>query len=350
MASDAGPGAQRVASHSITSRVFHEVWASDLDDQFDALLAAVERAAHTGAVVALDMEFPGFLQKEPRWSARGPRYQALRENVDRLWPIQMGVAVASGDGRFCGVWCFNLHFDAEVDAHSEPSLDFLHTAGIDFPRHRSEGIEATALGRRLACSRLFGRHWRAPWWLTFSGAYDLGYLLKLLTSGRPLPQDPAVFDRALDVYCPHRHDLRHQLPHGSLESLGRQLGVRRYGRAHQAGSDALLTLELYLHLARVSFLQNSLAKAWGPWHPHTWPAWSQYRRWEEWELYQAAPWPDPWALPPAPPLVPWASPTDSYVSQGGRLDRLHEPSSERFYPRSQTFGNSVQGRLWPIVV
>lgn len=316
MASDAGLGTQRAFPRTSSSHVFHEVWASNLDDQFDALIAAIERAADAGAVVAIDMEFPGFLQKEPRSSARGPRYQALRENVDSLWPIQMGVAVAGADGHFCGVWCFNLHFDAEVDAHSEPSLDFLHTAGIDFPRHRTEGIEAAALGRRLACSRLFGRHWRAPWWITFSGAYDLGYLLKLLTSGRPLPQEPADFDRALEVYCPHRHDLRHDLPHGSLESLGRQLGVRRYGRAHNAASDALLTLELYQHVTKTSYVQSSLAKAWGHWHQHSWAAWSAYRRWEEWEQYQA--WPDPWALPPSLPFAPWASPADAQATHGRR--------------------------------
>jgi len=325
MASDAWPASSQAASLFRSARSFHEVWASNLDDEFDALLAAVEKVADAGAVVGLDMEFPGFLQKEPRWSARGPRYQALRENVDRLWPIQMGIAVAGTDGRFCGVWCFNLRFDAEVDAHSEPSLDFLHTAGIDFPRHRSEGIEAAALGRRLACSRLFGRHWRAPWWLTFSGAYDLGYLLKLLTSGRPLPEEPSDFEKALKVFCPRRHDLRQQLPQGSLESLARQHGVRRHGRAHNAGSDALLTLELYLHLARNGLEDAALAKAWGPWLHHAWAAWSAYRRWEQWEFYRGGSWPDPWAVPPVLPFVPsWTTATR------GQMPRV-PPSSGGVY-------------------
>lgn len=38
------------------------------------------------------------------------------------------------------------------------------------------------------------------------------------------------------------------LPTGSLEMLGRQHGVKRWGSAHTAGSDALLTLDLFVLL------------------------------------------------------------------------------------------------------
>merc|ERR1711959_446883 len=38
------------------------------------------------------------------------------------------------------------------------------------------------------------------------------------------------------------------LPNGSLEVLGRKHGVKRWGSAHTAGSDALLTLELFILL------------------------------------------------------------------------------------------------------
>jgi len=230
------------------SRELHEVWMGNLNEEFNSLLAAVSRAGGPEAILALDMEFPGFPCEDPRFSSPEVHYQALRCNIDQLWPIQLGIAVASAKGVNHGVWTFNIRFDADVDAHTEESMAFLRAAGIDFPRHRTEGIDALALGRRLVNSSLVGPHGCAPCWLTFSGSYDWGYLLKLVTLGRVLPKLPGTFDKVISAYCPKRRELRDLLPNGSLEALGRKHGVKRWGCAHTAGSDALLTLELYMLL------------------------------------------------------------------------------------------------------
>jgi CCR4-NOT transcription complex subunit 7/8 len=233
-----------------------DVWAWNFDQEFDALLAAVANSSGTSAVLALDMEFPGFLREERRTDAQAQRYQALRENVDFMWPIQLGVAVSSASGTLKGAWTFNLRFDAEKD-HSSPSgMAFLRRVGVNFARHRGEGIPPAMIGRRLASSSLVGWHRQAPWWLTFSGSYDLGFLLKLLSCGRPLPGEASSFDKALSVVCPWRHELRDQLPKGSLEALGKQHGIIRRGQAHTAGSDALLTLELFMQLEYTAYLQK----------------------------------------------------------------------------------------------
>jgi len=229
-----------------SSRELHEVWEANFDKEFASLLGAVFRAGGPEATLALDMEFPGFPCADPQNSGHAEHHQALCRNIDQLWPIQLGVAVVGSDGVHRGVWTFNLHFDAGVDAHTEESLAFLRRAGVDFPRHKTEGIDALELGRRLASSSLVGG--RAPCWLTFCGSYDWGYLLKLLTLGRPLPGDPSTFENVLSVYCPRRRELRDFLPKGSLEMLGRRHGVKRWGVAHTAGSDALLTLELFMLL------------------------------------------------------------------------------------------------------
>lgn len=312
----------------------HEVWAWNLEQEFGNLLAAATGDASGGAILALDMEFPGFLRQEPRTGARAARYQALRENVDRLRPIQLGAAVAGADGNIRGVWSFNLQFDVDVDAQNPSSVAFLRAAGIDFPRHREEGIESATLGRRLASSVLVGQSGRAPWWVTFSGAYDLGYLLKMLTSGRPLPRDFSAFDCALGAFCPKRHELREELPHGSLDNLAKKLGVQRYGTAHTAGSDALLTLELFLRVVPVKGRwtswgppQNNHMTSWepqaDPWyhnhhhhhhqHQHSWDMAANWEvaRWETnpWAFspYQthvpAPPWPQA-PVSPAPPPIP----------------------------------------------
>mmetsp|Transcript_36238 Transcript_36238/g.91212 ORF Transcript_36238/g.91212 Transcript_36238/m.91212 type:complete len:341 (-) Transcript_36238:186-1208(-) len=231
----------------------HDVWAWNFDVEFGALLAT---ASAGSVILAFDVEFPGFIRQEPRTGARAVRYQVLRENVDRLRPIQLGVALAGLDGEPLGVWSFNLKFDVDVDLHSAKSVAFLRAAGIDFPRHAAEGIEASVLGQRLAASDLVGWHARAPWWVTFAGFYDFGYLLRMLTREK-LPQNFGGFDVTLSTYCPRRHELRDELPHGSLDSLARKHGLQRRGLAHTAGSDALLTLELFLTVAGTKFEMQS---------------------------------------------------------------------------------------------
>lgn len=228
--------------------VFHEVWENNFEMQFEALLHAVTAAGGCDAIVAMDMEFPGFPCNDPQFSPPAVHHQALRCNVDQLWPIQVGVAVMGADGMQHGVWTFNLRFDPAVDTHTEESLTFLCRAGLDIPRHRTEGISALELGCKLAHSSLIGPHGLAPCWLTFSGSYDWAYLLKLVTLGKPLPSVASSYEKALAVHCPKRHELRDFLPEakGSLEALGRMHGVKRSGKAHTAGSDALLTAELFL--------------------------------------------------------------------------------------------------------
>jgi len=156
------------------------------------------------------------------------------------------MGVVGANGQLFGVWTFNLYFDANVHAHTAESLAFLQRAGINFPRHAAEGIDVLALGQRLAVSSLVGPHGRTPCWLTFSGSYDWAYLLKMITLGRALPSLPNTFDKVLSYYCPKRYELRDLLPSGSLEVLGQSHGVKRWGCAHTAGSDALLTAELFV--------------------------------------------------------------------------------------------------------
>jgi len=224
-------------------RQVRDVWAWSLQSEFLALLAAL-RAAGPGATVALDTEFPGALD-EAAWKASSPdvRYNAMKASVDLLSPIQVGLALASADGRLLGAWTFNLLYDLRQDLHTDAAVNFLSAAGIDFPRHAAEGIDRQILGNLLARSPLVGA--ASPRWLTFSGLYDLGYLLKLLIPD-PLPCNVSAFDDALAKFCPQNLELRDWLPHGSLERLAKDYGVSRQGQAHTAGSDALVTLKLFL--------------------------------------------------------------------------------------------------------
>mmetsp|Transcript_63438 Transcript_63438/g.112787 ORF Transcript_63438/g.112787 Transcript_63438/m.112787 type:complete len:463 (-) Transcript_63438:100-1488(-) len=230
-----------------SNREIVDVWSWNFDAAFSELLAAVSSCGDD-AILALDTEFPGFLREEKQHATRSARYAALRQNCDNLRPIQLGVSLAGADGVLCGTWCFNLLFDVAVDLHTEESIGFLVAAGLNFPRHSQEGIEPAVFGRRLASSPLVGRCSR-PWWVTFQGSYDFGYILRLITNWR-LPKDLNAYEDMRSSFFPQRYELRDEIPKGSLDSLIRENGVERQGSPHTAGSDALATLELFLQVRR----------------------------------------------------------------------------------------------------
>jgi len=268
----------------------HEVWAWNLDSEFDALEKAVDEE---GIILALDTEFPGFLRQEQSWIKKdgSEHYRVVRENVDTMRLIQLGLAVAGADGAHRGAWSFNMSFNVAVDMYSVSSVELLKSAGINFERHAAEGIEADVLGRKLVNSSIVGRFGSAFWnsvplWVTFSGDYDLGFLLKLLSGGQRLPPTPFAFDGRMRAFIPRHLDLRHHLPHGSLDRLATAFGIRRFGTAHNAGSDALLTLGLYLHFWSVN---GSRVETWPnwcneePWGFNPYASWDGgcYNEWED---------------------------------------------------------------------
>lgn len=89
-------------------------------------------------------------------------------------------------------------------------------------------------------------------WIVFHGSYDFGYCLKLL-SGEPLPQAVTDFFNISKLYFPKIHDIKHitnptNRIYGGLNKMASILGVKRTGTKHQAGSDSLITLNVYKSL------------------------------------------------------------------------------------------------------
>jgi len=247
---------------SSSGLLLHDVWSWNFQYEWEAFMSllAGKGQQERPMMVALDTEFPGFLLEDHPFAPRSARYTALRENVDYLWPIQFGLAVADGAGAPLGAWTFNLSFNLATSLYSEDSVRFLQAAGVDFPRHAVEGIEPSTLAWKLSRSPLVGSHSESPEWVTFSGWYDWGYLLKLVT-GNPMPYDIAAFDEMLSSLCPTRKELRDLLPRGSLDALLGSHGLKRVGPAHTAGSDALATLELFLHVRNEEVALAALADA-----------------------------------------------------------------------------------------
>jgi hypothetical protein len=147
-------------------------------------------------------------------------------------------------------WQFNLKFDVNYEKSSQESIDLLTHSGIDFQRLATHGIDIQHFGEYLITSGLLLNDELN--WISFHGIYDFAYLLKVLT-GLPLPESEVIFFDSLKIYFPHYYDIRYLVRFyenfkGSLSKLGQELKLNRIGIQHQAGSDSILTSEIFFKL------------------------------------------------------------------------------------------------------
>ena len=226
-----------------------EVWAENLEKEFALIREVVDDYPY----VAMDTEFPGIVLRPVGSFKSGCdyHYQTLKENVDMLKLIQLGLTFSDelgnlpkcGTDRYC-IWQFNFReFNVEEDVFANDSIELLRQSGIDFKKNCERGISVRRFGELLMSSGVVlnnGVHW-----VTFHSGYDFGYLLKLLTC-RHLPETQVEFFTLINAYFPTVYDIKHLMKfcnslHGGLNKLAELLEVERVGVSHQAGSDSLLT-------------------------------------------------------------------------------------------------------------
>ena len=86
-------------------------------------------------------------------------------------------------------------------------------------------------------------------WLSFQGAYDFSYLLKLLL-GTKLPDKEDDFIQLLNIYFINYYDIRilikgnDNLQRG-LNRLADQLDVNGERKIHQTGIDSVVTINVF---------------------------------------------------------------------------------------------------------
>ncbi|CAM0875460.1 unnamed protein product [Alopecurus aequalis] len=175
---------------------FRSVWADNFDAQSQFLLHQVAPHARH---VALNVQYPGCVVhgdgRNHHALTLQERYQVIRDNVNLLKPLQVGIAVCTDDGRRF-TWEFNLaefNIASDEDKKDHESIAYLTGCGVDFGRLPTAGIPAIRLRCLLRDSGLF----RAPLsWATFSGAYHVAYFVSIM-SGEKLPDGVDDFMRAV---------------------------------------------------------------------------------------------------------------------------------------------------------
>ncbi|KQK20708.1 hypothetical protein BRADI_1g56180v3 [Brachypodium distachyon] len=264
-------GTRRPGSVAVRS-----VWAHNLEEE----LALISSLLPRFRCAAVDTEFPGTVYRPtvPAYALTPEkRHALLKANVDALHLIQLGLTLFDSSGRLpqlqnrtktqYAVWEFNFReFDVRRDRHAPESIALLRAKGVDLRRTREEGLDAAQFGPRLR--KLLRAGLGAAGLVTFSGAYDVAYLVKMmLGTGYRLPASPEAFQGVVRAMLRKRlYDVKEMARRcgsaggdlrGGLDSLAAKLGVpRAVGEAHQAGSDSLLTCQAFIEIKERFFAND----------------------------------------------------------------------------------------------
>ncbi|KAI5412545.1 hypothetical protein KIW84_057273 [Lathyrus oleraceus] len=252
--------------------IVRQVWAYNLENEF----LLIRGILHEFHFISMDTEFPGVIYESKEDSTvpyhlrrRDPLndYNYLKANVDNLKLIQLGLTLSDSEGNLPDfgtknkyIWEFNFSdFDIENDPHNQDSTDMLSHGGIDFKRNFYYGVNSLRFSELMIRSGLVFNN--SVIWVTFHGAYDFGYLMKILMR-RNLPNTLERFLFHLKVIFRNIYDLKHVVHHckdlyGGLNKIANTLDVNRVvGKSHQAGSDSLLTLHVFMKMKVIFIFQD----------------------------------------------------------------------------------------------
>ncbi|KAL9595298.1 MAG: hypothetical protein Q9219_006520, partial [cf. Caloplaca sp. 3 TL-2023] len=281
---------------SLKGRI-RDVWRGNLAQEMQLLRSLVEKYPY----ISMDTEFPGIVARPMgAFTTKADyHYQTLRCNVDLLKVIQLGITLFNENGEpppqhpqegtglnsptypnnvlLCPyTWQFNFQFSTQDDMYNQDSIDFLATSGLDLDLHEKQGIDPSEFGAVLISSGLVLLD--DVRWISFHSGYDFGYLVKLMLC-KPLPEDETEYRKLLSIFFPAIYDIKFMIKHAQrygivndsplsptasqiLQSLGQksglqdladELGVKRVGVAHQAGSDSLLTGRTFWEVKKLIF-------------------------------------------------------------------------------------------------
>lgn len=255
------PWAKYSIPHIGSENMIKNVWNYNLKEEILNISKQVESYPY----VAMDTEFPGIIVRA-QGDLRDPQYQTIRHNVDRLKLIQVGFTLSDENGNhppgIC-TWQFNFKFDLNKDTYSDDSIILLRNSGLDFDMHTRDGIEPQDFAELFTVSGLCLNDDVS--YVTFHSGYDFAYLLKSLTL-QELPESQSEFYKLLSLYFPVFYDVKYMVRgidkyRGGLNRIAEELGITRFGRMHQAGSDSLVTLEVFMKIKQECQLEDILTES-----------------------------------------------------------------------------------------
>ena len=212
--------------------------------------------------IGMDTEFPGTVYIVKNMT-KDFYYKTLKLNVDKLKIIQLGITLTNSKGEYpknykYHTWQFNFEFDKNKDEIEQSSLNLLEQCGIDFNKLKNKGIKHKIFAEYFMISGLVLNP--DVQWVSFHGCYDFGYLLKLLIN-TSLPDSEKEFMNLLDAYFINYYDIKTMVKRidnlqGGLNKLAQSLEVLREGKTHQAGSDSVVTIDVYFKLIKYGFIEE----------------------------------------------------------------------------------------------
>ncbi|XP_052119017.1 probable CCR4-associated factor 1 homolog 11 [Arachis duranensis] len=146
-------------------------------------------------------------------------YQVMKANVDALKIIQLGLTLSYEHGNLPDL------------GNNNKTQNSLHLA-VQYPRLQPHLAAASGLLLNKALT-----------WVTFHGAYDIGYLVKILTWGVLPTRLEEFLELVKELFGRTTYDVKHVMRfcnalYGGLEKVADTLHIDRVVRqCHQAGSD-----------------------------------------------------------------------------------------------------------------
>ena len=175
------------------------------------------------------------------------QYIAIKNSVDKLKIIQLGITLSDEHGNLptpVSTWQFNFDWDIDSERKAEVSINKLKECGLDFNNFKHHGINPQYFAEKVMASGLVLNDRLT--WICFHGNQDFGFLIKLMMNEN-LPSTRQNFEKFLQHYIPNVLDIKSFMHsfnlYGGLEKIAKQLHIVRMGSQHQAGSDALVTLQ-----------------------------------------------------------------------------------------------------------
>jgi CCR4-NOT transcription complex subunit 7/8 len=238
-----------------------EVYEENFISEIKRISNLIERYPYVG----IDTEFPGVVYALPNYT-KDFYYQSIKLNVNSLKLIQLGITLSDVNGNHpkgTHTWQFNLSFNINADKITPESLSLLHNCGINFETIYKNGINYDTFAEYLITSGLFLNE--DIHWISFHGAFDFAYLLKLLLNDY-LPDNEVDFTNQLSLYFPNHYDIRvicknNDKLTGGLNRIAQSLQVKRTGEIHQAGSDSYVTVNVFHKIKANKIIDNEIFEA-----------------------------------------------------------------------------------------